>query len=311
MSLAACAPSNPVDAITEGTKVVCDGRFDGPNAAKIEASTDLKSKPAASYPTPLTSKKIETKVVVEGKGIKFTGGQSIEMEYEIYNAGTGAFIQGSSFNGTDFASQFSRPDEKPDFCNALAGTREGSRVAMLFPPAFAHNSLGIPEMKVAATDALIFIFDLRKVYLHQAAGDAQLPESGMPNVVFTTDGIPGLSIPKFDPPAETRVSTLIKGRGDKVKEDQVVTINYSGFVWDSGVKFESTWDNGEPTQFQASQGQLIPGFLKALIGKPIGSRVLAVIPPKEAYGSQEQGSIPANSTLIFVIEILGATNPAS
>lgn len=295
--------------MTQGTKVVCDGRYDGPNAAKIEASTDLKAKPDAKFPTPLTSTKIESKVIVEGKGIKFTGGQSIEMEYQIYNAGTGALIQGSSFNGTDYATQYSKPGEHPDFCNALAGAREGSRVAMLFPPAFAHNNQGIPEMKVSATDSLLFIFDLKKVMLHQAAGDDQMPQSGMPNIVFTTDGLPGLTLPKFDAPTETRVETLIKGRGAEVKKDQVVTINYAGFVWDSGVKFESSWDNGEPTQFQVSDGQLIPGFLKALVGQKIGSRVVAVIPPKDAYGNQDQGLIPANSTLIFVIEILGVSDP--
>lgn len=309
LSLTACAPSNPADALTAGTKVVCDGRFDGPNAAKIEMSDDLKVKPEAKFPTPLTSKKVETKVIKEGTGIKFTGGQLIEMEYQIYNAGTGAFIQGSNFDGTNPATQFSKVGDHPDFCNALSGVREGSRVAMLFPPTYAHNNAGIPEMNVGVTDALIFVFDLKKVFLHQAVGDDQLPQSGMPNVVITPEGLPGITIPKTAAPTETRVSTLVQGRGEVVKADDVVTINYAGFVWDTGVKFESSWDNGEPTQFQASVGQLIPGFLKSLVGQKIGSRVLAVIPPEEAYGNQDQGLIPANSTLIFVIEILGVETP--
>jgi len=51
---------------------------------------------------------------------------------------------------------------------------------------------------------------------------------------------------------------------------------------------------------------LINGFLKAVEGQKIGSQVVAVIPPAEGYGDTEQGSIPAGSTLVFVIDILGA-----
>ena len=45
---------------------------------------------------------------------------------------------------------------------------------------------------------------------------------------------------------------------------------------------------------------------KGLVGQTVGSQVLLVIPPDQAYGDKEQGSIPANSTLVFVIDILAA-----
>ena len=43
-----------------------------------------------------------------------------------------------------------------------------------------------------------------------------------------------------------------------------------------------------------------------LAGQTVGSQVLLVIPPELGYGSQKQQSIPANSTLIFVVDILAA-----
>ena len=43
-----------------------------------------------------------------------------------------------------------------------------------------------------------------------------------------------------------------------------------------------------------------------MIGQTVGSQVLLVIPPDQAYGDKKQGSIPANSTLVFVVDILAA-----
>jgi peptidylprolyl isomerase len=43
----------------------------------------------------------------------------------------------------------------------------------------------------------------------------------------------------------------------------------------------------------------------ALEGATVGSQVIASMPPKDAYGENAQGAIPANSTLIFVIDVLG------
>jgi peptidylprolyl isomerase len=51
---------------------------------------------------------------------------------------------------------------------------------------------------------------------------------------------------------------------------------------------------------------VVPGFARALIGQTVGSRVLVAIPPSEGYpAGQEPASIPANATMIFVIDILG------
>jgi peptidylprolyl isomerase len=87
-----------------------------------------------------------------------------------------------------------------------------------------------------------------------------------------------------------------------------VTLHYSGFLWDSGSKFDSSWDRGEPVQFEVSPGMLIEGFLSAVVGQEVGSRVVVVIPPALGYGQQASATIPANSTLVFVIEILGTSS---
>ena len=54
-------------------------------------------------------------------------------------------------------------------------------------------------------------------------------------------------------------------------------------------------------------GSIIDGWIKGLVGQTVGSQVLLVIPPDLAYGATEQGTIPANSTLVFVVDILAAS----
>ena len=45
--------------------------------------------------------------------------------------------------------------------------------------------------------------------------------------------------------------------------------------------------------------------MKTLEGAKVGSQIIAVIPPDMAYGATGQGSVPANATLVFIVDILG------
>lgn len=307
-ALTGCAAQNPADIASQGAAAVCKAGAEHSNVDQIQVSKDQTKAPVVDFATPISAKTIETRVVVEGDGPKIFGNQLVDIEYMGINGGTGKTFQSSKFDGTDFASQFLTADQKPDFCGALAGVREGSRVAVLFPAALAHGGQGISDLGVKPTDSIIFVFDVLKVFLPQALGDEKGLPAGFPavNVVRAANGTPGITIPKTDAPKSLNIATIIEGRGATVKAGQTATLHYSGFLWDAKTKFDSSWDNGQPVQFKLAEGALIPGFLKAVVGQKVGSQVVAVIPPAEGYGSTAQGSIPANSTLVFVIDILGA-----
>jgi peptidylprolyl isomerase len=88
-------------------------------------------------------------------------------------------------------------------------------------------------------------------------------------------------------------------------------VHYVGWVWGSeiGSPFDSSWDSGNgPSTFtlKTGAGGVIPGFVKAIDGETVGSQVIVSMPPADGYGANGNGSsIPANSTLLFVIDILG------
>ena len=95
------------------------------------------------------------------------------------------------------------------------------------------------------------------------------------------------------------------GDGQEVEKFNIVTVNYTGLLED-GTKFDSSLNPGRtPFRFTVGAGQVIQGWDQGLIGMKIGGTRKLTIPPELGYGSRDNGPIPANSTLIFEIDLLG------
>lgn len=308
IALTALIVSLTLTGCSSSVTLACDVAGGGEQVDSIEVSAEQLTKPTVSFASPITADSIQSKIVFEGDGNVFTGKNLIEFEFAGYNGGTGELLQETEFDGKNPAPGFFGPDSVPNFCSALVGAKEGARIVAIFPPKDAHDGRGVESLGIGPDDSFVFIFDLSRVYLEKAEGSAVAPEAGMPAVVTTPEGIPGITIPNTEAPSELRIAQLIKGAGETVKSGDNVTMHYSGFLWADGSKFDSSWDKGSPAQFVVAQGQLIDGFLSAVVGQQVGSRVVVVIPPALGYGAQGSDTIPANSTLVFVIDILGTSS---
>ncbi|MDC4232935.1 FKBP-type peptidyl-prolyl cis-trans isomerase [Actinomyces sp. B33] len=100
--------------------------------------------------------------------------------------------------------------------------------------------------------------------------------------------------------------TLHEGSGAQVLEGDTVIVNYELALWD-GTLVESSFDTpGNPVGF--SLNQVIEGWRSGLAGQRVGDRVELVVPAQWGYGANAQGSIPANSTLVFVVDILNTSS---
>ena len=91
------------------------------------------------------------------------------------------------------------------------------------------------------------------------------------------------------------------GSGESPKPSDTVKVHYKGTLTD-GTTFDSSYDRGEPIEFQLSQ--LIPAWIEAIPMLKKGGKMEIVVPPQLGYGDRPAGKIPANSTLIFEIELL-------
>jgi FKBP-type peptidyl-prolyl cis-trans isomerase len=128
------------------------------------------------------------------------------------------------------------------------------------------------------------------------------------NSAVTVTGLfgaaPDVAIPARWAAPSLYVKTLIQGTGATMTAADGMIGNYVAYNW-SGTTHRllgSSYQQGIPSLFV---GKLLPGLAKALIGQKAGSRVLAVIPPADGFGSSgnSKEGIGASDTLVFVVDI--------
>ena len=103
-------------------------------------------------------------------------------------------------------------------------------------------------------------------------------------------------------PSGLQYEVLKMGKGKKPKATDKVKVHYHGTLT-NGTVFDSSVDRNEPITFGLTQ--VIAGWTEALQLMPVGSKFKLYIPQQLGYGSQQAGSIPPYSTLIFEVELLG------
>jgi|GEM_PF-1056329 len=95
-----------------------------------------------------------------------------------------------------------------------------------------------------------------------------------------------------------------KGKGEPVTKGKQIKVHYTGTLKSDGSKFDSSRDRGQPLPVTVGKGQVIKGWDEGLQHFNVGGRGKLTIPPHLGYGNRTIGKIPANSTMIFDIEIL-------
>ncbi|MGQ0507233.1 MAG: FKBP-type peptidyl-prolyl cis-trans isomerase [Myxococcaceae bacterium] len=95
---------------------------------------------------------------------------------------------------------------------------------------------------------------------------------------------------------------LVVGTGDEANFERTVDVHYTGWLT-NGTKFDSS-EGRSPLSVKLGAGQVIRGWERGIVGMKVGGKRKLTIPPKLGYGSREMGPIPANSTLIFEVELL-------
>lgn len=297
--LAGCAPS--------GGDVNCTyAPTAGDATAAVTVSQNFGGLPDVTFATPLKASSNHSVILTTGSGNKTKPGDIVAIDAALFDGGTGAEISSTKFSGEQLAMLSLDSRGQPAITDALECVSAGSRVvAVLGDAPDLLTALGLP-----AGSTVVGVFDVHSVYLGKADGTPQVVPDGFPMIVLTEDGTPGITfLSGSTAPAELRIALLKKGSGPEVRADSVVTVAYSGWLWptDSSApvnQFDSSWTKGTPATFNLAGG-VISGFAKALVGQRVGSQVEVIIPPSEGYGDKDNGLIPAGSTLVFVIDILG------
>ncbi|WP_181019824.1 FKBP-type peptidyl-prolyl cis-trans isomerase [Nonomuraea typhae] len=174
---------------------------------------------------------------------------------------------------------------------ALTGRAAGSRVLLVTPAAEGFGPDGRPA-GAGPADTLVIVFDILGGY----PPDARQPGRSLP------------ALPANLRPSE-RSRTLIDGSGPMVRPGAKIVVQYVGARWPSGAVFDSSHRRGGPGGFTLRPGAVPPGWVEALTGKAVGSRVAIAVPAAATRGfSATTGGIgvPAGNALVYVVDIIDA-----
>jgi peptidylprolyl isomerase len=119
---------------------------------------------------------------------------------------------------------------------------------------------------------------------------------------------------EMPPATPTNENSMItdtsEGTGAAAMPGDTITVNYVGKL-ENGTVFDASANHGGPFSFTLGAGQVIKGWDQGLLGMKVGGKRTLVIPPELAYGDRAVGGvIPANSTLIFEVELVSVTPAA-
>lgn len=103
------------------------------------------------------------------------------------------------------------------------------------------------------------------------------------------------------------IDDISVGTGAVVVEGDSLSIHYIGTL-QNGYEFDNSWKKGTPFEFTVGDGEVIKGLEQGVLGMKVGGKRILVIPAELAYGNQVVGPIPANSVLVFAVELLAITN---
>jgi peptidylprolyl isomerase len=286
-----------------------------------EPTTDLKSvavtgdpgkKPTVKFTAPFSVTKTDVRVLKQGDGAAVATGQRVSIQYVGLNGTDGKEFD-TSFDDGEKASFTLDPNQvMKGLVSGLSGTTVGSRILIAVPPKDGYGTSGVPSAGIGPTDTLLFVVDVSSAanVLKRATGTEVKPKAGLPAVKLDKDGKPKITLPAGTPPNRLTTQPLIQGKGPKVQKGQTITVHYTGIIWPGGKQFDSSWDRKSPASFAIGVGRVIAGWDETLVGQPVGSQLLLVIPPDKGYGASgnAQAGIKGTDTLVFVVDILDAAS---
>lgn len=303
LSLVGCTSTGDT---TNADGSACSGTASGSVSDSVKVSGKVGSEPTVKFDKGLSTKKTEKTTVVKGDGALIEKGQPVIFQVTLYDGATGAKATATDYTSTGTYLMAGEGTSLKALSDGLLCSHVGDRIAIAGSAEDSTNGQGIADYKIGATDSVVFVADIVKAFPAKATGKAVAPVKGLPTVKVAKDGTPTITVPKSGKaPTKLIAQDLITGSGEKVKEGDSVMMQYTGALYKNGKVFDSSWAKDQAFVGSLTSGQLIDGWVKGLAGKTIGSQVLLVVPPADGYGSTAQSSIPANSTLVFVVDLLG------
>jgi len=296
------------------------GDSPGKSAAKVDMGDKIKgltvdgkfgAEPEVQVDPAVKVDKPTTQVVSAGKGNPVLASKKAMFNIFLAKGTDGKKLFSSTDQGTPTQVNMTEKEFFKVIIDSLVGKPQGSRVAIAATVKDVWGAAGAPQLKLKTSETVLFVVDILSVeptdVVKGPKGTKVDPPADAPVVQESAGKVTGLDFARATKKAPTKLKVipLVEGTGPVVKAGRLVTFNYYGAVWRSKKPFDSSFSRGEPAPFGVGVNGLIPAWDKVIPDLKRGSRVMIIAPPSEAYGARGQSGIPKNSTLTFVIDVLG------
>jgi peptidylprolyl isomerase len=276
----------------------------------VTGGSDTAAPTVTVLPKPLSVTETTTKVVKEGTGAQVKGDEIVSLKYVLLN-GKDSSVLDTNFGKQNLGLNLGAADLLPGLKKGLLNQKIGSRVLVAMPPKDAFGTQGNADIKVGATDTVVFLMDVLSSTkpLASAEGKDVAPVAGLPTVKVEPGKPATITIPKGSkPPTKTVAQLLIQGAGAKVAAGQTIRVAYTGVLYKNGSVFDSSANSAEKYyETVIGNQQVIKAWDAQIVGKTVGSRVLLIVPPADGYGAAgSPPKISGTDTLVFVVDILAA-----
>lgn len=270
--------------------------------AGVTAKGELGKKPTISFKTPMTVENNSYVVLQKGDGAQIEDGDRVCSQGIAISVKDGSQLASTWEKNTPDCSTVVTSDTsqmREDYYKIFKSLKLNSTVAF-----GVNDSNSTSSSSTGPSYLMVLTLVSKSKNLKKATGDkvANVP-ADLPKVTLAKNGKPSIDMNGYKGSDSLVSQDLIKGKGAVVKDTQSVVAHYTGWLLD-GTQFDSSWDRGQSSAF--SLDSVIKGWKQGLAGHTVGSQVLLVVPPSLGYGNKDQEKIPANSTLVFVVDILAA-----
>ena len=264
------------------------------SAPEVNVTGEPGEAPTITYLTPLEVSSTTTEQIWPGTGDPLVNGKSVLIDFWLEDASDATLVK-ESYSSKPTALLLTEVDLGKDLYQTLQGQKVGARMLQISPGSGS-----------GATDyPTVTVIDILPT---RASGEAVPARPDLPAVTLDPSGAPTVTPMTTEAPGELVAQPLIRGAGEQVEADDVVTVQYTGFAWGSGESFDSTWSHDAlPVSFSL---QDVPAWAEGLVDQPVGSQVMLVVPPTYALGVTESQEL-AGQTVVFVVDILDTGRPTT
>jgi len=274
---------------SEADEPTADATDDGAAGPADDAGS--ADKPDVDFPGEAPDELVVT-VISEGTGAPAADGDTVVVDYVGVRSLDGEEFDNSYDRGQPFPVVLGSGGVIQGWEEGLVGAQAGARLQLDIPSDLAYGEAARSDV-IRENEPLTFVIDVRSVISVPEASEAPTE--------------PGVELSEGEGVDGTIFTDLVEGDGPALEFGDTAVLHFVYYRGDNGVQLESSWVN-QPITVPYLEEQLLPGLAEGLEGMKVGGRRAITIPPEDGFGpdGNPQGGLPADTDIIFVVDLLGA-----